>query len=130
MSSVPNADHSQGRGTGTAGGGDGRNRGDQDGNGRDSDIKSESKSFKSASTVGSTYGRRLNSLEGIGTIHPNASKPESSSASRSHKRQYSALSKDTPLPLSAHDGKERTTRTHHSQLSQACREGHSPATSA
>lgn len=78
MSSVPNANHSQGRGTETARGGDGRNRGDQDGNGRDGDMKSKSKSFKSASTVGSTYGRRLNSLEGIGTIHPNANKSASS----------------------------------------------------
>lgn len=93
-------------------------------------MKSESKIFKSASTVGPTYGRRLNSLEQIGTIRPNASKSASSSGSQSYKRQYSALSKDTPLHLSAHDGKERKTRTHHSQLSQACQEGHSPATSA
>lgn len=130
MSSVPNADHSQSRGTETTGDGDGRNRGDQDGNGRDGDMKSESKSFKSASTVGPTYGRRLNSLEGIGTIRPTASKSASSSGSRSYKRQYSALRKDTPLLLSALDGKERTTRAHHSQLSQACRKGHSPSTSA
>lgn len=130
VSSVPNANHFQGLGTETTGGGDGRNWGDQDGNGRDGDIKSESKSFKSANTVRPIYGRRLNSLEGIGTIRPYASKSASSSGSRSYKRQYSALSKDTPLRLSALDGKERTTRTQHSQLSQACRKGHSPATSA